>query len=53
MKELCGVNDMAGLQLGHPAQFSQQLGERQQEKKRNACHLCHERSPQVHAGESS
>lgn len=26
MKELCGVNDMVGLQRGHPAQFSQQLG---------------------------
>lgn len=35
MKELCGVNDMAGLQPGHPAQFSQQLGgERQPGKKR-------------------
>lgn len=47
MKELCGVNDTAGLQLGHPAQFTQQLGERQQGKKRK------ERSPQVHAGKAA
>lgn len=33
MKELCRVNDMAGLQLGHPAQFSQQLRWEQVQKK--------------------
>lgn len=54
MKELCGVNDMVGLQLGHPAQFSQQLGgEGQQGIKRKACRSCHERSPQVHAGKAA
>lgn len=41
MKELCGVNDMAGLQPGHPAQFSQQLaGERQPGKKRERLAAC-------------
>lgn len=34
MKELCRVNDMAGLQLGHPARFSQQLQGEQLQKKR-------------------